>query len=76
VTQDWTAFEEPDWGDWAVVKDDWKCPPEDHLKYTPERQRQRERETATARDRERETVVKDDWKCPPEDHLKYTPQVM
>mmetsp|Transcript_46775 Transcript_46775/g.110328 ORF Transcript_46775/g.110328 Transcript_46775/m.110328 type:complete len:507 (-) Transcript_46775:78-1598(-) len=33
VTHDWTAFEEPAWGDWAVVKDDWKCPPEDHLKF-------------------------------------------
>ena len=35
-SSDWTAFEDPDWGEWAIVKDDWKCEPEDHLKFCPD----------------------------------------
>lgn len=36
-SSDWTAFEQPDWGEWAIVKDDWKCAPdEDHLKFCPD----------------------------------------
>ena len=32
----WTDFEGPDWGEWAIVKDDWKCHPEEHLKVCPD----------------------------------------
>jgi len=32
----WTEFEGPDWGEWAIVKDDWKCHPEEHLKVCPD----------------------------------------
>jgi len=32
----WTDFEDPDWGEWAIVKDDWKCHPEEHLKVCPD----------------------------------------
>ena len=35
-TSDWTAFEGPDWGEWAIVADDWKCEPEAHLKFCPD----------------------------------------
>mmetsp|Transcript_799 Transcript_799/g.1721 ORF Transcript_799/g.1721 Transcript_799/m.1721 type:complete len:549 (-) Transcript_799:76-1722(-) len=34
-TFDWTRFEQPDWEEWAIVQNDWKCPPEEHLKYCP-----------------------------------------
>ena len=32
----WTDFEDPDWGEWAIVQDDWKCHPEEHLKVCPD----------------------------------------
>jgi len=35
-SSDWTSFEEPHWGEWAIVKDDWKCEPEQHLKFCPD----------------------------------------
>lgn len=35
-SHDWTVFEDPDWGEWAIVKDDWKCEPEQHLKFCPD----------------------------------------
>mmetsp|Transcript_1180 Transcript_1180/g.2811 ORF Transcript_1180/g.2811 Transcript_1180/m.2811 type:complete len:402 (+) Transcript_1180:264-1469(+) len=35
-TNDWTAFEKPDWGEWAIVSDDWKCKPDDQIKFCPD----------------------------------------
>jgi len=35
-TSDWTTFEQPEWGEWAIVADDWKCKPEHHLKFCPD----------------------------------------
>lgn len=35
-SSDWTDFEGPDWGEWAIVQDDWKCHPEEHLKICPD----------------------------------------
>eukprot|EP00802_Teleaulax_amphioxeia_P003256 Tamp_03259.p1 GENE.Tamp_03259~~Tamp_03259.p1 ORF type:complete len:626 (-),score=99.07 Tamp_03259:298-2175(-) len=35
-SSDWTEFEDPAWGEWAIVKDDWKCQPEEHLKFCPD----------------------------------------
>ena len=32
----WTEFEGPDWGEWAIVANDWKCHPEEHLKVCPD----------------------------------------
>mmetsp|Transcript_12155 Transcript_12155/g.29024 ORF Transcript_12155/g.29024 Transcript_12155/m.29024 type:complete len:539 (+) Transcript_12155:34-1650(+) len=33
TTNDWTSFENPDWEEWAIVKDDWKCEPFDKEKF-------------------------------------------
>jgi len=35
ATGDWTSFEQPAWEEWAIVKDDWKCKPDDKLKFCP-----------------------------------------
>ena len=35
TTGDWTSFEAPDWEEWAVVRDDWKCPPDEQRAFCP-----------------------------------------
>jgi alpha-amylase len=35
TTGDWTSFEAPDWEEWAVVRNDWKCAPDEKHAFCP-----------------------------------------